>query len=116
MTLTPDQIYTSLQQFQMQQQAFATVHGTVDVGTFDARTGVFTGLGGSVWVSDPGGDPDRGPIYKPRPPHPGPGEPGVTYLNSVNVGLTFEVANAQQGGYSVTVNGTTVSARRDKTW
>jgi hypothetical protein len=109
LTLSPDQVYTALQQFQLQQQALATVHGTVDVGTFNARNGFFTGLGGSIWEYDDPGGPGTGPIMKPRPPVVGQGPPGSTYLNSVNVGLTFEVINGGTGVFSVTVNGTTVS-------
>src|SRR5262249_6469031 len=64
-----DQVYAALQQYQMQQQALATVHGTVDVGTFNATNGFFTGLGGSIWVSDNPGGPGTGPIMKPGKPY-----------------------------------------------
>jgi hypothetical protein len=105
-----DQVYAALQQYQLQQQALATVHGTVDVGTFNATNGFFTGLGGSIWVTDPPDSPGSGPIGKPGKPHIEQGPPGVTYINSVNVALTFEVTNPRSGNFSVTVNNTTVSA------
>jgi hypothetical protein len=103
-----------LQDLQSAEAAIAVQHARLNVGTFNAATGFFTGLGGPgpddtsyFDLADPGGN--EGPIMKPRHiyrPHESPTE---AFINAVDVGLTFSVSNTN-GGFSVTANNHTVSA------
>jgi hypothetical protein len=112
----PSPAYTFLHNLQLGEMAIATQHGTINVGTFNAATGFFTGLGGSGAIDlsdldppDPNGGGNLGPIMKPRPrPQPQP-SPTEALIDSVNVGLIFSVTNTN-GGFSVTANNTTVTA------
>jgi hypothetical protein len=105
-----DQVYLGLQQV-AGQLAIAAEHGTIPVGTFDRTSGKFTGLGGIPVENDdpPDWDPTRGGPLKPIKKPPSKPVPGVAYLNAVNAGLTFSVTG-DPGDFSVTANGTTVSA------
>ena len=64
----------------------------VDVGTFNAQTGVFEGLVGS----DPYYDPEIGVVV--------PGFPAVTSIDAVNATLRFHVTN-NNGLFRVTIDG-----------
>jgi hypothetical protein len=108
---TPAQVYAALQQYQNQETSIIAENGTVNVGTFNPLLGSFAGLGGKSPLADLGGDGvNLGPIVKPPIVRPPIIYPTQTFIDALNVELTFYVTHSL-GNFTVTANGTTVSAQ-----
>jgi hypothetical protein len=110
LTLTPNQTFAALEQLQNQQALLARANGTINVGTFNAQSGTFAGLGGkSLSEIIASANFNRLPMLKPPSPVPITYYPTETYIDAVNVGLVFQVIH-RQGDFTVTANDKTVSA------
>ncbi len=107
---TPGQVYAALQQYQNQETSIIAENGTINVGTFNPLLDSFAGLGGRSPFAGLGGDIiDREPFLKPPIRFPIISYPTQTFIDALNVELTFDVTHSQ-GNFAVTANGTTVSA------
>ena len=107
---TPAQIYAALQQYQNQEASIIAENGTINVGTFNPLLGSFAGLGGkSPFAGLGGGNISREPFLKPPIGPQVISYPTQTFIDALNVELTFYVTHSL-GNFTVTANGTTVSA------
>jgi hypothetical protein len=107
---TPPQVYAALQQYQNQETSIIAENGTLNVGTFNPLFGSFAGLGGKSPFAGVAGDIiNREPMLKPPLRFPIISYPTQTFIDALNVELTFHVTHSL-GNFTVTANGTTVSA------
>ena len=92
---TPVQIYAALQQYQNQETSIIAENRQINVGTFNPLFGSFASLGGkSPFAGLAGDNINLEPFQKPPIRLPIISYPTRTFIDALNVELTFYVTHS----------------------